>query len=92
VSKFADLKDLRRDLKKKFSIPKFMAYRLLSVLQESNMLIVSAMPNYYVSRVFRMKIARTVNEAFRLFLDAVGSRGKFSFIPKGCLTIPFMKT
>ena len=92
ASKFANLKDLRRDLKKKFSIPKFMAYRLLSVLQESNVLIVSAMPNYYVSRVFRMKIARTVNEAFRLFLDAVGSRGKFSFIPKGCLTIPFMKT
>ena len=92
ASKFADLKDLRRDLKKKFSIPKFMAYRLLSVLQESNVLIVSAMPNYYVSRVFGMKIARTVNEAFRLFLDAVGSRGKFSFIPKGCLTIPFMKT
>jgi len=64
----------------------------MSILQEANILIVSAIPSYYISQISRMKIARTVNEAFRFFLDTVGSKGKFSFIPKGCLTIPFMKT
>lgn len=92
MSKSADLKELRKDLKKKFSIPKLIAYKSMSILQEANILIVSAIPSYYISQISRMKIARTVNEAFRLFLDTVGSKGKFSFIPKGCLTIPFMKT
>ena len=91
ASKFSNLKDLRKYLKRKFSIPGLMAYRLMNLLQQANIVAVSVMPEYYISRVFKMKTARTANEAYRLLVDAAGSRGKVSFIPHGSLTVPFMK-
>jgi len=92
LSRFSRPKDLRKYLERKFSISGLMAYRLMSVLQQVDLAIVSIMPDYYVSRVFKMKTVRTVNEAYRLFKDIVGNRGKVSFIPYGRLTVPFMKT
>ena len=91
ASKFSNPKDLRKYLKRKFSIPGLMAYRLMNLLQQANIVAVSVMPEYYISRVFKMKTARTANEAYRLLVDAAGSRGKVSFIPHGSLTVPFMK-
>jgi len=91
-AKFSNPKNLRRHLEKKFSIPGLMAYRLMNILQQVNLVIVSVMPDYYVSRVFKMKTVRTANEAYRLLVDAAGSKGKVSFIPYGSLTVPFMKT
>jgi len=90
--KFSSPKDLRRYLKRKFSIPGLVAYRLMNVIQQADLTIVSVIPEYYVSRLFKIKTARTANEAYRLLADVVGSRGKVSFLPYGRLTIPFMKT
>lgn len=92
ASKFRNPKALRRYLEKKFSIPGLMAYRLMNLLQQANLVAVSVMPEYYASRVFKMKTARTANEAYRLLVDAAGGRGMVSFIPYGSLTVPFVKT
>jgi len=92
LSKFRDPKDLRRSLEKRFSVSGLMAYRLMNVLQQVNLVMVSVIPDYYVSHVFKMKTARTVNEAYRLLASTVGNKGKVSFIPYGNLTIPFVKT
>jgi len=90
-SKFSNPKDLRRYLEKKFSVSGLMAYRLMNFLREANLVIVSVIPEYYVSRVLGMKTARTANEAYRILVDIVGKRGKVSFIPYGNLTVPFIK-
>ena len=91
LSRFNDPKDLRKHLKRRFSVPGLMAYRLMSVLTQVNLVVVSAMPEYYVSRIFRIKTARTANEAYRILASIVGNRGKVSFIPYGNLTVPFLK-
>ena len=91
LSRFSNPKDLKKHLERKFSVSGLMAYRLMIVPQQVNLVIVSIMPDYYVSRVFRMKTARTANEAYHLLADTVGTRGKVSFIPYGNLTIPFVK-
>ncbi|RJS89489.1 nickel-dependent lactate racemase [Candidatus Bathyarchaeota archaeon] len=92
LSKFRNLRELRRHLEKKFTVPGLMAYRLIKVLQQVNLVVVSVMPEYYLSRILKLKIARTANEAYRLLADTFGNRGKISFIPYGNLTVPFIKT
>ena len=77
---------------KKFSVSGLVAYRLMNVIQQVDLVIVSVIPEYYVSRLFRIKTARTANEAYRIFAGTVGSRGKVSFVPYGSLTVPFIKT
>jgi len=92
ASRFSSPKELRRYLEKKFSVSGLMVYRLMNAVQQVDLLIVSVIPEYYVSRLFRIKTVRTANEAYRLFTNTVGSKGKVSFIPYGSLTIPFMRT
>ena len=91
LSGFKNPKDLRRYLRRRFSVSGLMAYKLMSILQQVDLVLVSAIPDYYVSRFFKMKTARTANEAYRLLVETVGNRGKVSFIPYGSLTVPFVK-
>jgi len=91
LSRFRDPKDLRKHLERRFSVSGLMAYRLMNLLQQVNLVIVSVIPDYYVSRLFGMKTARTANEAYRLLAGIIGNRGKVSFIPYGNLTVPFVK-
>jgi len=92
MSRFKDPNALEKALKKSFSIGGLMAYRLMRALQRVKISLVSVMPDYYASEVFRMKTARTANEALRYAFDAIGKRGKVSVIPYGNLTMPIIKS
>jgi len=91
MSRYRNPKDLEKSLKKHFTVGGLMAHRLMTSLQKSEVVLVSAMPDYYVSGAFRMKPARTANEAFRLVSDIAGKNGQVSFVPHGNLTVPLMK-
>ena len=91
ILKYPNLRLLRKDLERKFSIPKLMAYRLMNVLQQINLSMVTAMPNYYISKISNLKVARTANEAYRMLIESSRDKGKISFIPYGSLTIPSVK-
>ena len=84
-------KDLEKSLKKSFTVGGLMAYRLMTSLQKSKVVLVSAMPDYYVSGTFGMKPAKTANEAFRLASDIAARNGRISFVPHGNLTVPSVK-
>ncbi len=92
ILKYSNLRLLRKDLERSFSIPKLMAYRLMNVLQRINLSIVTAMPNYYISKIPNLKVARTANEAYRMLIESSRDKGKISFIPYGNLTIPSVKS
>lgn len=92
MSRFKDPDALEKNLKKKFSIGGFMAYRLLRALQRTKIFLVSIMPDYYALEPFRMNTARTANEALRYAFNVVGKKGKISVIPYGNLTIPLIKS
>jgi nickel-dependent lactate racemase len=91
MSEFNDSDDLEKSLKKKFRIEGLIAYRLLKVLQRNEVFLVSAMPDYYALETFRMKTARTANEALRYAFESVGRKGKVSIISCGNLIIPLVK-
>jgi len=92
ILKYSSLRLLRKDLERSFSIPKLMAYRLMNILKRINLLMVTAMPNYYISKVSNLKVARTANEAYRMLIESSRDKGKISFIPHGNLTIPSIKS
>lgn len=91
MSTYRNPKDLEKSLKKRFTVGGLMAYRLMTSLQKSKVVLVSAMPDYYVAGTFGMKPAKTANEAFRLASDMAGRNGRISFVPHGNLTVPFVK-
>jgi len=86
LSRFKDPGALERSLKKRFSIGAFMAYRMLTALQRTRMILVSVMPEYLVPEALEVKMARTANEAVDYAFDIVGKNGKISAIPYGNLT------
>ena len=86
--KYPNSRLLRKDLERSFSIPKLMAYRLMNILQRVDLSMVTAMPNYYISKISDLKVARTANEAYRMLIESSRDKGKISFIPYGSLTIP----
>jgi len=86
LSRFRDPGVLERSLKKRFSMGGFMAYRLLTAIQRTKMVLVSVMPEYHVPEALEVKLARTANEAVDYAFDMVGKNGRVLAIPYGNLT------
>jgi nickel-dependent lactate racemase len=86
ISRFKDIKTMRKNLKKNFSVGLLVAHRLMTTLQSMEIILVSVIPDYYTSKI-RMKPAKTANEAFKYASDLI-KNGKVSFIPYGNLTVP----
>jgi len=90
LSKFKDPSALERSLKKRFSMGGLMAYRMLTALQKTKMVLVSVMPEYHIPEALEVKMARTANEALDYAFGIVGKNGRVSTIPYGNLTTPFL--
>lgn len=78
-----DLSSLEKSLRKKFSIGGFVYYRFLRALKRANTVMVSAIPDYYVSGIQGLKIFRTANEALKYAFDEAGKKARVSVIPYG---------
>jgi len=91
VSRFDNVKDLEKDLKRNFSVGRLVAYRLLTAAQSNKVFLVSVVPDYLVAQVHGVRGARTANEAYRYASDVAGKNGKVSFVLYGNLTVPQIK-
>ncbi|MEM3617804.1 MAG: nickel-dependent lactate racemase [Candidatus Bathyarchaeia archaeon] len=89
--KFKDLKAVEREIKRNFVLGGHKAYYLMKALQKVQIILVSAMPDYYAANVFRLKTARTVNEALSEAFKIVGENAKVWVMPYGNLTLPEVK-
>jgi nickel-dependent lactate racemase len=87
MRKFNDFRVLKKQLKKKFSVGGFSAFQLLKILQKNEVTLVSTLPHYHVSKIFKMKTASTVNESLNLALKGNEKNTKISFVPHGKMTI-----
>jgi nickel-dependent lactate racemase len=92
ASRHDDPKALEKELKRKISVSKLVAYRLLTAVQNARLFLVSVVPDYLVTQVHGVKGARTVNEAYRYASDAAGKNGKVAFVPYGNFILPQIKT
>lgn len=89
--KFGDLKVVEREIKRNFVLGGHKAYYLLRALQKAQIILVSAMPDYYAINVFKLKTAKGVNEALDEAFRIVGKNGKVWVMPHGNFTLPEVK-
>ena len=90
--KYKDLKTIEREIKRNFILGGHKAYYLLKALQKVQIILVSAMPDYYAVNIFKLKTARTVNEALNEAFKIVGENAKVWTMPYGNYTLPEVKT
>jgi len=89
---FKDLKAVERAVKRKFVVGGHKAYYLMKALQQVQIILVSSMPDYYASNIFKMKTARAVNDALNEAFSIVGKKAKLWTMPYGNFTLPEIKT
>jgi nickel-dependent lactate racemase len=89
--RFKDLKAVEREIRRNFVLGGHKAYYLMKALQKAQIILVSSMPDYYATNIFRLKTARTVNEALNEAFKIVGENAKVWVMPYGNFTLPEVK-
>jgi nickel-dependent lactate racemase len=91
MKKFKELKEIETEIKHRFREGGQKAYSLRKVLQKVQIILVSALPDYYVTNVFGLRTAATINDALRDAFDIAGKDAKVWVLPHGNVTLPFLK-
>ena len=63
MARLDDLKAVEREVKRDFVLGGHKAYYLLKALQHHRIILVSSLPDYYATNIFKLKTARAVNDA-----------------------------
>jgi lactate racemase len=88
MTRLADLKATEREIKRGFVMGGHKAYYMLKVLQNHQLILVSSLPDYYASNVFKLKTARAVNDALTEAFKLAGSASRVWTMPLGSYTLP----
>jgi nickel-dependent lactate racemase len=88
MKRFKDLKEAEREIKRNFAMGGHKAYYLLKTLQNHQIILVSSLPDYYASNIFKLKTARAVNDALGEAMKLAGSQARVWTMPYGNFTLP----
>ena len=91
MTRLGDLKNVEREIKRNFVFGGHKAYYLLKALQNHQIILVSSMPDYYATSIFKLKTARAVNDALADALKIAGSASRVWAMPLGSYTLPVFK-
>jgi nickel-dependent lactate racemase len=91
MTRLGDLKNVEREIKHNFVMGGHKAYYLLKALQNHQIILVSSLPDYYATSIFKLKTARAVNDALGEALKIAGSASRVWAIPQGSYTLPIFK-
>ena len=91
MTKFNDLKSIEKEIRRRFVIGGHKAYYLLKVLQKAHIILVSTMPDYYTTNVFKLRAARALNDALQEAFKIAGKNPKVWVIPHGHMTLTEFK-
>jgi lactate racemase len=91
MSRLGDLKTVEHEIKRNFVMGGHKAYYLLKALQNHQIILVSSMPDYYATSIFKLKTARAVNDALTEALKIAGSASRVWAMPHGSYTLPVFK-
>lgn len=89
--KFDDLRAVEKEIKRNFVLGGHKAYYLLKALQNHDIILVSSMPDYYATNIFKLKTARAVNDALNEAFSIAGKDAKVWAMPYGNFTLPEVK-
>jgi nickel-dependent lactate racemase len=90
--KFKDLKAVEREIKRRFVLGGHKAYYLMKALRKVQVILVSSMPDYYATNVFRLRTARAVNDALNEAFSIAGKKAKVWAMPYGNFMLPEVRT
>ena len=90
--KFKNLKAVEREIKRNFVLGGHKAYYLMKALKKVQIILVSTMPDYYATSIFKLKTARAMNDALNEAFHIVGRNVKVLTMPYGNFTLPELKT
>ena len=91
MTKLPDLKSMEKEVKRNFVMGGHKAYYLLKALQSHPIILVSSMPDFYATSIFKLKTARAVNDALADALKIAGSASRVWAMPQGNYTLPVYK-
>jgi nickel-dependent lactate racemase len=91
MSRLADIKNVEREIKRNFVLGGYKAYYLLKALQNHQIILVSSLPDYYATSIFKLKTARAVNDALAEALKIAGSASRVWAVPWGSYSLPVFK-
>ena len=91
MMKFHDLKTVEKELRHGFVSGGAGAYYHLKALQKVRVVLVSSMPDYYATNVFKLRTARAVNDALNEAFNLVGKNAKVWALPNSNFTVPEVK-
>lgn len=89
--RFPDLKAVEKEIKRNFVLGGHKAYYLLKALQNHQIILVSTLPDYYATSIFKLKTARAVNDALNEAFNVAGKAARVWTIPQGNYTLPEVK-
>jgi len=92
MTRLGELKKVEREIKRNFAMGGHKAYYLLKTLQRHPIILVSSLPDYYATSIFKLKTARAVNDALSEALKMAGSAAKVWVMPHGTFTLPDIKS
>lgn len=91
MTRLGELKNTEREIKRNFVMGGHKAYYLLKALQNHTIILVSSLPDYYASNVFKLKTARATNDALTEALKLSGSASRVWTMPHGNHVLPEYK-
>jgi nickel-dependent lactate racemase len=86
--RFKDLKAVEKEIKRNFVLGGHKAYFLMRALQRVQIILVSAMPDYYATNIFQLKTARAVNDALNEAFNIAGKNARVWVMLYGNFTLP----
>ena len=86
--RYNEVRELEQEIKRRFVLGGHKAYYLMKALQKVKIYLVSTIPDYYVSTVFKLRPSRSVNDALQAALRVTGRDSKIVVIPNGDTTLP----
>lgn len=89
--KYSDLKSVEKEIKRNFVMGGHKAYFLLKALQNHRIILVSTLPDYYATNIFKLKTARAVNDALNEAFNIVGKAARVWTISHGNYLMPEVK-
>jgi lactate racemase len=91
MARIGDLKNIEREIKRNFVMGGHKSYYLLKALQNHQIFLVSSLPDYYATSIFKLKTARAVNDALMEAFKVAGSASRVWAMPQGSHTLPVFK-
>jgi nickel-dependent lactate racemase len=88
MSRLADIKNVEREIKRNFVLGGYKAFYLLKALQNHQIILVSSLPDYYATSIFKLKTSRAINDALAEALKIAGSASRVWAVPYGNHTLP----